>query len=179
MEKTGQSTNPHHEHVEATTTLGSEVVFKEIVNEPSLDDPFEESCAQIEFDLDLVPKQDEALLDTTLEIRPKNGETTEISFPNTSSSSAAEEEEKDEHLESVEHLEQIEPPSTPNLSNDKEMGTEAHSFITILFETLHEPKLQFFNVSKSHLMLNLSRIYAHNVSKIGTIFLRRSFEASK
>jgi hypothetical protein len=43
-------------------------------------------------------------------------------------------------LASIEHLEQIEPPSTPNLSNDKEMSTEAHSFITIPFETLHEPQ---------------------------------------
>jgi hypothetical protein len=48
----GDSSNLHHEHVQATTTLGSEVVFEEIVNEPSLDDPFEESCFQIEFDLD-------------------------------------------------------------------------------------------------------------------------------
>jgi hypothetical protein len=46
-----------------------------------------------------------------------------------------EEEEKEEHLESIENLEQIEPPSTTNL----EMSTEAHSFITIPFETLHEP----------------------------------------
>jgi len=30
--------------------------------------------------------------------------------------------------------------STPNLFNDKEMSTEAHSFITIPFETLHEPQ---------------------------------------
>jgi hypothetical protein len=36
------------------------------------------------------------------------------------SSSVAKEEEKGEHLESVEHLEQIEPPPAPNLSNDKE-----------------------------------------------------------
>jgi hypothetical protein len=50
-----------------------------------------------------------------------------------------EEEEKEDHLESVEHLERIEPPSTPNLSNDKEMSTEPHSFIIIPFETLHEP----------------------------------------
>jgi len=50
------------------------------------------------------------------------------------------EEEEKEQLESVEHLERIEPPSTPNLSNDKEMSTEAHSFITIHFETLHEPQ---------------------------------------
>jgi hypothetical protein len=43
-------------------------------------------------------------------------------------------------LESVEDLEQIEPPSTPNLSNDKEVSTEAHYFITIPLETHHEPK---------------------------------------
>jgi hypothetical protein len=86
------SRNPHHEHIQATTTLRSEVVFEEIVNEPSLEDPFEESCAKFEFDLDLVPEQDEALLDSTPEIRPENGETTEISFP-TKSSSATEKEE--------------------------------------------------------------------------------------
>jgi len=67
-------------------TLGSEVVFEEIVNEPSLENPFEESGAQIEFELDLVPEQDKALLDST----PENGETTEMSFPTTSSSAAKE-----------------------------------------------------------------------------------------
>jgi hypothetical protein len=82
------SSNPHYEHVQATTALRSEVVFEEIVNEPSLEDPFEESCAQFEFDLDLVPEQNEALLDSTPEIQPENGETTEISFPNTYSSAA-------------------------------------------------------------------------------------------
>jgi hypothetical protein len=79
------------------------------------------------------------------EIRPKNGETTKISFPNTSSSTA-EEEEKNERLESFEHLALIEPHSTPNLSNDNELSTEAPSFIIIPLETLHEPQasvLQF------------------------------------
>jgi hypothetical protein len=128
-----ESSNPHHEHAYATTTLGSEEVVEEIVNEPSLEDPLEESFAHLEFDLDLDMIHEQA------EIRPVNRETTEISFPNTFSS-AAEEEEKEEHLEFVEHLEQIEPPSTPNLSNDKEMSTEAHSFITIPFETFHEPQ---------------------------------------
>jgi hypothetical protein len=78
--------NPYYEHVQATNTLGSEVVFEEIVNEPSLENPFEESGAQIEFELDLVPEQDKALLDST----PENGETTEMSFPTTSSSAAKE-----------------------------------------------------------------------------------------
>jgi len=87
----------------------------------------------------LVPEQDEALLDSTPEIRPENGETTVISFPNTSSS-AIEFEEKGEDLESVEHLEHTAPLSNPNSSNDKEMSTEAHSFITISLETFHDPQ---------------------------------------
>jgi hypothetical protein len=114
-------------------------VFEEIVNEPSLKGPFGESCDQFEFNLDLVPEQDEALLDSTLEIRSENRETTEVSIPNISFS-AAEEEEKGEHLASVEHLEHTAPPSNPNSSNDKEMSTEAHSFITIPLETLYEPQ---------------------------------------
>jgi hypothetical protein len=134
-----ESSNPHHEHAQATTTLESEDVVKEIVNEPSLEDPLEESCAQFEFDLDLdmLCEQAEALLDSTPEIRPKNWETTEISFP---SSLAADEEEKKEHLESVKHLEQIEPPPAPNLSNDKEMSTETPPFIIVPLETHHEPQ---------------------------------------
>jgi hypothetical protein len=62
--------------------LGVKKLFEEIVNEPSLEDPLEESFAQFEFDLDLViiSEQAEALLDSTLEIRPENGETTEISY---------------------------------------------------------------------------------------------------
>jgi len=75
-------------------------------------------------------------LDSTPEIRLENGETTEISFPNTSSSAA----EKGEHLESVEHLEHTTPPSNPNMSTDKEMSIEAYSFITIPLETFHEPQ---------------------------------------
>jgi hypothetical protein len=103
-----------------------------------LENPFGESCAQFEFDLDMVYEH-EALLDSTLEIRPENGEIADILFPHTSSS-AAEEEEKEEHLDSVEYLEQIEPPSTSKLSHDKEVSTETHSFSTIPLETLHEPQ---------------------------------------
>jgi hypothetical protein len=39
-----------------------------------------------------------------------------------------------------EENEQIELPSTSNLSNDKEVSTEAPSFIIVLLETHHEPK---------------------------------------
>lgn len=133
----------HYEHVQATTTFGSEVVFEKIVNEPSLEDPFEESSAQFEFDIDFVPKQDEALLDSTPEIRHENGKTTEISFPNTSSS-AAEKEEKGEHLEYIEHLEHTMLLPDPNMSTDNEMSTEAHSFIAIPLETFHEPRVSVF-----------------------------------
>jgi hypothetical protein len=38
------SNNSHHEHVQATT-FGSEEVFKETVNEPSLEDPLEACLA--------------------------------------------------------------------------------------------------------------------------------------
>jgi hypothetical protein len=133
----------HYEHVQAaTTTFGSEVVFEKIVNEPSLEDPFEESSAQFEFDLDFVPKQDEALLDSTPKIQPENGETTEISFPNTSSL-AASNEVKGEHLEYIEHLEHTKPLPDPNMSIEKEMSTAAHSFITIPLQTFHEPQVSF------------------------------------
>jgi hypothetical protein len=114
----------YHEHAQATATLGSEVVFEEIANGPSLEDPFEESDAQIEFNLDLVPEQEEALLDPTPETRPENGETIEISLPNTSSSVAEFEKEGGE-----EHLEHRAPLLNQNSSNDKEMSIEAHSFI--------------------------------------------------
>jgi hypothetical protein len=78
-------------------------------------------------------------LDSTPEIRPESGDTTEISFPNTSSS-AAKKEEKGEHLEYIEHLEHTEPLPNPHMTNEKEVNTEAHSFITIPLETFHEPQ---------------------------------------
>jgi hypothetical protein len=40
--------------------------------------------------------------------------------------------------------EQIEPMPTPNLSNDKEVSTEAHSFVTIPLKTQHEPQVSPF-----------------------------------
>jgi hypothetical protein len=87
----------------------------------------------------MVSEQVEALLDSTPEIRHENGETTEILSIDTSLS-AAKEEEKEKHLECIEHLVRIEPLSTPNQSNDREVSTEAQSFIAIHFETLHEPQ---------------------------------------
>jgi hypothetical protein len=40
--------------------------------------------------------------------------------------------------------EQIEPPPISNLSNDKELSTKAHSFLTIPLETQLEPQVSPF-----------------------------------
>ena len=81
-----------------------------------------------------------------------------------------EEEEKEEQVE------QIEPPPTTNLSNDMELKLLPSSLS--LLRHIMKPKLQFFNVSKGHLMLNVSRIYAHKITNLGTMFLRGSFKGS-
>jgi hypothetical protein len=88
--------------------------------ESSLEDPLEESFAQFEFDLDLdiVHEQAKALLDPAPEMRTGNGE-----------------EEKKE---------QFEPPQILNWPNDKEMSTEAHSFVTIPLETYHSHQVPSF-----------------------------------
>ena len=44
----------------------------------------------------------------------------------------------------VEENEQIEPLPIPNLSNDKEVSTEAHSFVVIPLETQYEPQASPF-----------------------------------
>jgi hypothetical protein len=86
--------------------------------EPSLEDPVEKSFAQFEFDLDLdmVHEQAKALVDPAPEIRIENGE--------------------------EEMKEQIEPPPISNWPNDKEVSTEAHSFVTIPLETYQVPSFQ-------------------------------------
>ena len=38
---------------------------------------------------------------------------------------------------------QFEPPPNPNRSNDREVSTEAHSFVTIPLETHHETQVSF------------------------------------
>jgi hypothetical protein len=88
--------------------------------EPSLEDPLEESFAQFEFDLDLdmVHEQAKALLDPAPEMQTENGE-----------------EEKKE---------QFEPPPISNWPNDKEVSTEAHSFVTIPLETYHSHQVPPF-----------------------------------
>jgi hypothetical protein len=56
----------------------------------------------------------------------------------------SEEKAVDKEEEKDEHLEQIEPPPIPIFSNDKEVSTEAHSFITIPLETYLEPQVSSF-----------------------------------
>ena len=105
--------NSYHKHVQAIT-FGSEEVVKETVNEPSLEDPLEASLAQFgdDLDLDKLREQANAILDPTPKVRTKNGETTEISFPN-SSSLAVEPFIVDNHKEEQKE-EQVEPLPTPN-----------------------------------------------------------------
>jgi hypothetical protein len=113
--------------------LDLDKVLKQVVmfREPSLEDPLEESFAQFEFDLDIdmIHEQAKALLDPTPDMQTENG---------------------DEEME-----EQIEPLPISNWSNDKEMSTEAHFFITIplktqasFFQCLEEPSyVEIFKVS--------------------------------
>jgi hypothetical protein len=168
--------NPHHEHVQATTTCGSEEIVDETVselsledlevecfaqvvcdldldkflkqaktsNEPSLEVPTEECFAQFEFDLDLdmIREQAHALLDPTPGMGTENGETAKTSFPNPFPSAAESLIIENNTVEAKE--EQIETPPMPNLSNDKEVSTEAHSFVIIPLETQHEQQASPF-----------------------------------
>jgi hypothetical protein len=123
------------ENAQTTTILVNEEIEDEIASEcsvedpefleqavrfrePKLEDPLEESFAQFEFDLDLdvVHEQVKALLYPAPEMRTENGE---------------------EEME-----EQIELPPISNWPNDKEVSTEAHSLITIPFETQQIPSFQ-------------------------------------
>ena len=78
--------NSYHQHVQATT-FGSEEVVKETVNGPSLEDPLEACLAQFgdSLGLDKLLEKADAILDPTLMVKTKNGKTTEILFPNSSS----------------------------------------------------------------------------------------------
>jgi hypothetical protein len=74
-----------------------------------------------DLDLDKLLEQVDALLDSTTKIRTENGETTEISFLKPSSLVAEPFFIENNNVEEEEK--QIEPPSTPSLSNDKEVST--------------------------------------------------------
>jgi hypothetical protein len=80
--------------------------------EPSLEDSLKESFAQVEFDLDLDMIHEKAISDPTPEVLIENG--------------------------GEEKKEQFEPPPISNWPNDKEVSTEAYSFVTIPLETYHQ-----------------------------------------
>jgi hypothetical protein len=63
-----------------------EKIVEETFNEPSLEDPLGECFAQFggDMDLDRLLEQADALLDSTLEMKTENRETTEILSPNSS-----------------------------------------------------------------------------------------------
>jgi hypothetical protein len=118
-------------HAIASTKFGTII---EMFREPSLEDPLEESFAQFEFDLDLdmIHEQAKALLDPTPEMQTKNGD--------------------------EESQEQIEPPPISNWSNDKEVSTEAHSFLTIPLETQHESQASSFQCLEEPSYVNFQGI---------------------
>jgi hypothetical protein len=59
------------------------------------------------------------------------------------------EERADNHEEEEEEMEeQIEPSPILNWSNDKDVSTEAHSFVTIPLETYHSPQVSSFQCLK-------------------------------
>jgi hypothetical protein len=145
--------DPHHEHVQATTTFESEEVVEEIFCEPSLEDPLEKSFAQFEFDLDIdmIHEQAKALLDPTPEMRTENGE---------------------EEME-----EQIEPQPILNWSNDKEVSTEVHSLITIPLETLHVPQASFFQCLEKPYYVEIFKVLRTDRCKYRNRHTKKNFRS--
>jgi hypothetical protein len=60
-------------------------------------------------------------------------------------------ERADNHEEEEEEMEQIEPP--PNPSNDKDVSTKAHSFVTIPLETYHSSQVSSFQCLEVTLLI--------------------------
>lgn len=75
--------------------------------------------------------------------------------------------------------EQIEPPSTPNSSNDKEVNTEAPSFIIIPLETHHKCKASAPQCLKEPSFVKVLKDLRTQARNLVTIFLKSSFETSK
>jgi hypothetical protein len=142
--------DPHHEHVQATTTHGSKEVVEEIFCEPNLKDPSGERFDQIECNLDF----DEFLKQAVMLREPSLEDPLEESFSQFEFDLDLDmiyeqakalldptpkiwTENGDEEME-----EQIEAPPILNWSNDKEVSTEAHSLITIPLETQQASSFQ-------------------------------------
>jgi hypothetical protein len=109
-------------------------------------------------------------------MQTKNGETVETSFPNPFPS--ATEPLIIENNKVEEKEEKIEPPPIPNLSNDKGVSTESHSFVTISLETQLEPQVSYFQCLEEPSYVEIFKNHAHKITNLGTVFLRGSFERS-
>jgi hypothetical protein len=83
-------------------------------------------------------------LDPTPGMRTEKGYTAETSFPNPFPSTA--EPLIIENNKVEENEERVEP--LPNFSNDKEVSTEAQSFVTIPLKTQFEPQVSSFQCFK-------------------------------
>jgi hypothetical protein len=144
--------DPHHEHVQATTTFENEEVVEEIFCEPSIEDPLEKSFAQFEFDLDIdmIHEQAKALLDPSPEMRTENGE---------------------EEME-----EQIEPPPILNWSNDKKVSTEVHSLITIPLETLYVPQASSFQCLEAPSYVKIFKVSRTDRCKYRNRHTKKNFQ---
>ena len=116
----------------------------EISNEPNLEDPMEECFAHFEYDLDLNMSKLRLYWIPLLRCEFRMGNP--LRYPSLTSSVAEPLYIENNNLEEEE--EQIELLSTPSLSNDKEVSTEAHSFITIPLKTRHEPQASFIQFLK-------------------------------
>jgi hypothetical protein len=84
------------------------------------------------------------------------------------------EERADDHEEEKEEeqVEQFETPPNPILSNDKEVSTEAHSFVTIPLETFHAPYVSPFQCLEepSYLEILLSDLLTLRSFYLSTYF---------
>jgi hypothetical protein len=85
------------------------------------------------------------------------------------------EERADNHKENhekekEEQVEQFEPPPISNPSYDKEVSTEAHSFVTIPLET--QPQIPSFQCLKEPSYVEIfEELHTQKITNLGTVFL--------
>jgi hypothetical protein len=88
-------------------------------------------------------------------------------------------EEQIEHREQVEHKEKIKPPADISLSNDKEVSTEAHSFIIVPLETQHESKASIFQCLKESLYAKILKDLCRQAHKTRNHRPKKIFPSKK
>jgi hypothetical protein len=105
------------------------------------------------LDLDTVHEQAKVLLDLTSEIQTENGE---------------------EEME-----EQIEPSPILNWSNDKEVSTKAHFFITIPLEIQYESQASFFQCLEEPSYVEIFKVSRTERCKYRNRHTKKIFKGSK